>query len=58
MLWPVWGGVSYHLETVSLMKDGMPPPEHYTREEWRELHRIKAALEEIHRAEAKARGET
>lgn len=52
VLWPVWGTIGYHLETIALLKDGMPAPAHYTREEWRELHKVKAALEEWRLAEA------
>lgn len=57
-IWPVWGAVSYYLETAVLIEDGMPAPDHFTREDWRAMHRIKTAEAKIRIDEAPRREES
>lgn len=46
-LWPVWGDIGYFLETAVLLEEGMPAPTHFTREDWRAMHRIKRTHERV-----------
>ena len=46
-LWPVWGSVGYYLETYVLIESGMPAPAHFTRSNWRWLHKIRTEHERI-----------
>lgn len=38
--WQVWGGVIYYLEEMNFIKEGFPPPPHWTREDKRLALRV------------------